>query len=122
MVIPDFFGAMSVAKDYPMIDPVLYAVLDALFFLILAISFFLYYRIYKYTIKHRMSKELKDTLRYLILTLVFLNIIFVGIIIEFIYIRNIFQLYLPMASRFIWLVLSLVSFCLILKAYFSLGD
>ena len=117
-IIGSLFGNFFEAQAYPLWGAMSYTVLDVLFFFVIAISFFIYYKLYQYSkVASGIKEEVRDTLKYLVITLTVLNLIFVGIILEFIYVRQILVLFLPMATRIIWLVLAMIAFCLILKSY-----
>lgn len=94
----------------------IYCILDIIFIFIIIVSFFLYYKMYQY-IKKRFSEPVITSFSCILIALSLLNLIFVGILVEFIYFRKYLDMQFPFSTRLGWLVIAIAALYMMAKAY-----
>ena len=120
-MVNELFGALVGeslgSTSYPLFGGVTQVVFDAIFLIIIGVSYFLYYKMYKVSKERKIPIYLERSFTYFILALSLLNIIFVGVILQFTYIRLVHGVVPPPFFDVVFFVVALTVLCIIIKSY-----
>jgi hypothetical protein len=94
----------------------IYCFLDIIFIFIIIVSFYLYYKMYQY-IKKKFPEPMVSGFSHILVALSLVNLIFIGILIEFVYFRKYLDVQFPLSTRLAWLVIAIAALYMMAKAY-----